>query len=80
MTFILYFFAKAYEKADRIDFGFVPPYGEANVDLKDLQDSYLPIHLAFFGASRSLEFTEKSIDKVLAEKDVAPKGGGFSKV
>lgn len=63
MKFRLYFFAKAYEKVDRIDFDFVPPYGEANVDLKDIQDSYLPIHLAFFAASRSLGFTEKSTDE-----------------
>lgn len=63
MKFRLYFFAKAYEKADGIDFGFVPPYGEANVDLKDLQDSYLPIHLTYFATSHSLEYIEKSTDK-----------------
>ena len=63
MKFRLYFFAKAYEKAEGIDFDFVSPYGESNIDLKDRQDSYLPIHLAFFAASRSLDFTEKSTDK-----------------
>jgi uncharacterized surface anchored protein len=63
MKFRLYFFAKAYEKADGVDFEFVPPYDEANVDLSDLQDSYLPIHLTYFATSHSLEFTEKSTDE-----------------
>lgn len=63
MSFRLFFVATAYETADGIDFKFVPPYDEAGVDLKNLQDSYLPIHLAYFAASRSLEFTEKSTDK-----------------
>ncbi|MBR6531539.1 MAG: Cna B-type domain-containing protein [Clostridia bacterium] len=63
MTFRLYFFAKAYDKSEGIDFDFVSPYDEASVDLKDLQDSYLPIHLTYFAISRSLEFTEKSTDE-----------------
>lgn len=63
MSFRLFFVATAYETADGMDFKLVPPYGEAGVDLKNLQDSYLPIHLAYFATSRSLEFTEKSTDK-----------------
>ena len=63
MSFRLFFVATAYETAGGMDFKLVPPYGEAGVDLKNLQDSYLPIHLAYFAASRSLEFTEKSTDK-----------------
>lgn len=63
MSFRLFFVATAYETADGIDFKLVPPYVEAGVDLKNLQDSYLPIHLAYFAASRSLEFAEKSTDK-----------------
>lgn len=62
-TFRLYFFAKAYEKADGVKYEFVFPYNEANVDISNLQDAYLPIHLTYFATSKSLPFTEKSTDE-----------------
>ena len=73
-TFRLYFFAKAYEKADGVQYEMLPEYDAANVDISDLQDAYLPIHLAYFATSRSLEFTEKSTDEkgVVVFNDLTP--------
>lgn len=73
-TFRLYFFAKAYEKADGVQYEMLPEYDAANVDISDLQDAYLPIHLAYFATSHSLEFTEKSTDEkgVVVFSDLTP--------
>ena len=62
-SFRLYFVAKAYENGNGIRYEFVSPYDEANIDLTDLQDSSLPVHLAYFVESHSLPYTEKTTDK-----------------
>lgn len=59
----LYFVAKAYESGKTIRYEFNPPYDEANIDINDLQDSLLPIHLMYFAVSHSLPYTEKITDE-----------------
>lgn len=60
VVFRLYFFAST---TDGKNFSLISPYDEANADISDLQDSYLPVHLTYFAESRSLPFTEKTTDK-----------------
>ncbi len=63
VTFRLYFVAKAYESGNGIRYELIPPYDEANIDTDDLQDSALPVHLAYFAFTHSQPYTEKSTDK-----------------
>ena len=63
ISFKLYFVANAYEKADGVRYELVAPYDKANIDISDLQDSYLPVHLAYFADSHSLDFVEKNTDE-----------------
>lgn len=63
VTFRLYFVATAYEKGTGVVYNYVKPYDECNMELGNLQDSYLPIHLSAFSDERSLPYTEKSSDK-----------------
>ena len=60
VAFRLYFFAST---TDGKNFSLISPYDEANADISDLQDSYLPVHLTYFAESRALPFTEKTTDK-----------------
>lgn len=62
-TFRLYFFAAAYEKPGGIGFDYVVPYDDCNMDMDNLQDAYLPIHLTHFANTHSLPYTEKTSDK-----------------
>ena len=55
----LYFIAKAYEDGKGIRYELNPPYDKANIDIGNLQDSLLPIHLMYFAKSHSLPYTEK---------------------
>ncbi len=63
VSFRLYFIAKAYENGDGVRYELVSPYDEANVDTDDLQDSSLPVHLAYFADCLSQPYTEKSTDE-----------------
>ena len=60
ISFRLYFVAEAYEEGIGVRYEMNPPYDEANIDMSNLQDSMLPIHLMHFAVSRSLPYTEKS--------------------
>jgi hypothetical protein len=62
VTFRLYFFATAHESGNEIRYEFVEPYDNANISIDDLQDSYLPIHLASFAVFRNLPCTEEIAD------------------
>ncbi len=62
VTFRLYFFATAHESGNGIRYEFVEPYNKANISIDDLQDSYLPIHLASFAVFRNLPCTEEIAD------------------
>ncbi len=62
-SFRLYFFAAAYEKGNGVDFDYVVPYDDCNMDMDNLQDAYLPIHLTHFALTHNLPFTIKSSDK-----------------
>ncbi len=74
VTFRLYFIAKAHESGNGVRFELVSPYDEANVDTDDLQDSSLPVHLAYFAFSNSQPYTEKSTDEngVLTFENLIP--------
>ncbi len=60
ISFRLYFVAEAYEESIGVRYEMNPPYDEANIDMSNLQDSMLPIHLMHFAVSRSLPYREKS--------------------
>ncbi|MBQ3135935.1 MAG: Cna B-type domain-containing protein [Clostridia bacterium] len=62
-SFRLYFFAAAYEKSNGIGYDYVVPYDDCNMDINNLQDAYLPIHLTHFAFTHDLPFTIKSSDK-----------------
>ncbi len=62
-SFRLYFVAKASETNNGVRYELVSPYDKANIDMKDLQDSSLPIHLTFFAISNSQAYAEKSTDE-----------------
>lgn len=61
-SFRLYFFAAAYEKNDGVGYDYVVPYDNCKMDMGNLQDAYLPIHLAHFAYTYDLPFTVKSSD------------------
>ncbi len=61
--FRLYFFAEAREKDNELGYEYVYPYDECRIQLDDLQDAYLPIHLLNFALTHSLPYEEKSSDK-----------------
>lgn len=61
-TFRLYHFANAYEASSGVRYEFISPYQNAGVALDNLQDSYLPIHLAHFAKVRALPYMSKNSD------------------
>ncbi len=61
-SFRLYFFAAAYEKNNGIGYDYVVPYDDCNMDMDNLQDAYLPVHLTHFAFTHDLPFTIKSSD------------------
>ncbi len=61
-TFRLYHFANAYEAGSGVRYEFIRPYQDANISPDNLQDSYLPIHLAHFAKVRALTYTSKNSD------------------
>ncbi len=63
VPFRLYFIANAYESGNGIRYELIPPFDEANVDTDDLQDSSLPVHLAYFAISENQPYTEKTTDE-----------------
>lgn len=62
VSFRLYFFAAAYEKANGIGYDYVVPYDECKMDMDNLQDAYLAVHLSHFALTHNLPFTEKASD------------------
>ncbi|MBQ7117384.1 MAG: Cna B-type domain-containing protein [Clostridia bacterium] len=60
--FRLYFFAAAYEKNHGVGYDYVIPYDNCKMDMGNLQDAYLPIHLTHFAYTYDLPFTVKSSD------------------
>ena len=63
VSFRLYYVASAKVGDGGINYEWISPYDESNIELGDLQDASLPIHLAFFSQSNDLPFTEKSTDE-----------------
>lgn len=63
VDFRLYFIAEATENGNDLKYEFVSPYNKANINISDLQDAYLPVHLAYFSSSHSLNCIEKSTDE-----------------
>ena len=62
-SFRLYFFATAYEKGNGVGYDYVIPYDDCDMDMENLQDAYLPIHLTHFALTHALSFTVKSSDE-----------------
>lgn len=62
-SFRLYLFAAAYESGDGVGYDYVVPYDDCNMDMDNLQDAYLPIHLTHFANTHSLPFTEITSDE-----------------
>lgn len=63
VPFRLYFIANAYESGNGIRYELISPFDEANVDTDDLQDSSLPVHLAYFADTHSQPYAEKTTDE-----------------
>ncbi len=61
-TFRLYLFAAAYEKSDGVGYDYVIPYDECNMDMYNLQDPYLAVHLAYFALTHNLPYTQITSD------------------
>ncbi len=74
VPFRLYFIAKAYESGNGIRYELISPFDEADVDIDDLQDSSLPVHLAYFADTHSQPYAEKSTDEngVLTFENLTP--------
>lgn len=62
-SFRIYFFAAAYKSGSGVGYDYVVPYDDCNMDMDDLQDAYLPIHLTHFANTHSLPFTEITSDE-----------------
>ena len=61
-SFRLYFFAAAHKKENGVGYYYVVPYNDCNMDMNDLQDSYLAVHLSHFALTHDLPYTEKTSD------------------
>ncbi len=62
-TFRLYYFASAEFVGEDVRYEFIRPYDKANISLDNMQDAYLPMHLAGFAVTGHLPCVEKSADK-----------------
>lgn len=62
-VFRLYFIARAEFVGEDVRYEFVKPYDKANISLDNLQDSYLPVHLAGFAVTGNLPCVEKTAGK-----------------
>lgn len=62
-AFRLYRFASAQTDGEGIVFGYTEDFSSNGMDMGDFSDSYLPVHLAAYAESLSLEFAEKSTDE-----------------
>ena len=62
MTFKLYFFAHAYEKANGVGYDYVIPYDYCDMELDNLEDSYLGVHLAHYANTHSLPYSQGTTD------------------
>lgn len=63
VKFRLYLFASAYVSGDGVGFKYVIPYDGCNMDMDNLQDAYLPIHLTYFAIKNNLEYTLRASDE-----------------
>ncbi|MBR3817477.1 MAG: Cna B-type domain-containing protein [Clostridia bacterium] len=61
-SFRLYFFAQAYEKSNGLEYDYVIPYDNCNMETDNLQDAYLPVHLTHFALSNNLKYTSETSD------------------
>ncbi len=73
-SFRLYFIAAAYEQGNGVIYEFLDPYDSCNMDISNLQDAYLPIHLTHFAFSNELSYTVKKTDDngMLVFEDLYP--------
>lgn len=62
-SFRLYLFAAAYEKSGGVGYDYVVPYDDCKMDMGNLQDAYLPIHLTHFALTHELNFTFSTSDE-----------------
>lgn len=62
-VFRLYFFAQAFEKVDGVGYEYVIPYDDCKMDMGNLQDAYLPIHLTHYAQIHALPYEQKTSDK-----------------
>ena len=63
VPFRLYLIAKVYENENGIGYEMISPYDKAGIDTIDLQDSSLPVHLAYFSLSHSQPYIEKNTNE-----------------
>ncbi len=63
VKFRLYYVASVRNAGNNAYFDYISPYNECNMPLGNLQDAYLPLHLAVFAMERNLAYTEESSDK-----------------
>lgn len=61
-SFRLYFFAAAYKKDNGVGYNYVVPYDDCDMDMNNLQDAYLAVHLSHFALTHNLPYTEKTSD------------------
>ncbi len=60
--FRLYMFAAAYEKGNGVGYDYVIPYDDCNMDMDNLQDAHLAVHLSHFALTHDLPYAEKVSD------------------
>ncbi|MBR4867866.1 MAG: Cna B-type domain-containing protein [Clostridia bacterium] len=58
-SFLLYRVADVQKKGNNLDYTVVSSFEAANIDIDDIQDSSLAIHLAYFAQSHNLPFQNK---------------------
>lgn len=63
IAFRLYMVATVFKNGDGLGYSYISPYDKSNIDMGDLQDSYLPIHLTTVALSYNAQHTELLSDK-----------------
>lgn len=62
VAFRIYLFAAAYEEGDSVKYDYVVPYEDCKMDMDNLQDAYLAVHLAHFALTHNQPYTELKSD------------------
>lgn len=62
MTFRLYFFASAVEKDNGLEYDYVTPYDDCNMDIDNSEDSYLAVHLTHYAQTHNLPYDKGTTD------------------